>query len=110
MNRTAAGYLSHKIQVGQRGRSLMLHSEACAYMQVAGKYMDFELLDNGMVQLFVTDEQTPRYSEFFSSPITAGEAGVRFQEGEYYYMPHGVNIHADELASVPPQTPTIEAE
>lgn len=109
MPRTAGGYLFHTIEVGQRGRILMPHSEVCMSMRVAGKYMDFEVRERS-VQLFVTDDSTPRYSQHFSSSITMGEAGVKTDEEELYYLPHGIQIHNDPLASEPPRTPANRAD
>lgn len=106
MSRTTGGYLFHHIHVGQQGRILMPHSEVCMYIQVAGKYMDFELRERS-VQLFVTDDSTPRYSQPYSSAITMGEAGIREEPlgsmYPFYYLPHGLRLHDDPLATEPPK-------
>lgn len=105
MPRTTGGYLFHNIAIGQRGRKLMPHSEVCLHMRIAGKYMDFEVRV-GSVQLFVTDDSTPRFTQHFSSTITRGEAGVkRDDDSELYYLPHETQIPNDPLASEPPRTP-----
>ncbi len=101
VDRTAGGYLCYNINVGQRGRKLMPHSEVCMSMQVAGKYMDFEVLD-GSVQLFVTNDKTERFTEHFSAPILLGEAGVKREGKGFYYLPHETDMPADELATVKP--------
>ncbi len=79
----------------------MPHSEVCLSMQIAGKYMDFEVRI-ASVQLFVTDDSTPRYSQHFSSTITMGEAGVKTEDDELYYLPHGIQLPNDPLADEPP--------
>ena len=113
MPRTTGGYLFHHIGVGQQGRTLMPHSEVCIHMRVAGKYMDFEVQERS-IQLFVTDDSTPRYSQHFSSSITMGEAGMkdttepRCGMAPYYYLPHGLQLHDDPLATEPPRTPAKE--
>ena len=104
------GILYHFIEVGGRGRKLMPYSEGCIHMRIAGKYMDFEILEQA-VQLFVTDDNTPRFSQHFSSPILLGEAGVKEHDPPiFYYLPHGLHAHDDPLASEPPRTPTTVPE
>ena len=71
-----------RIHPGERGRKLMPHSEVCCHMRVAGKEMNFELLDKEYpsVQLFRDN------GDYFSGPITYGEAGIfRDDNGFYYY-------------------------
>lgn len=108
MPRTSGGYLFYDIGVGFRGRTLMPHSEVCMHMKIAGKYMDFEILDRG-VQLFVTDDETPRYSQCFSSPILLGEAGLKETDESnqtFFYLPHLTQLPNDPLASEPPHQDT----
>lgn len=72
-----------RIKPGERGYKTMPHSEVCMHMRVAGKRMLFELLDkeHPSVQLFRDD------GEFFSMPITYGEAGVFRDNAGFYYYP-----------------------
>ena len=70
-----------RIHFGEKGKQHMPFSEVCCYMNVAGKEMDFELMDDSMVQLF-----DPGGSPY-SFPITSGEAGLYRDEEGYYYCP-----------------------
>lgn len=98
--RTESGHLCYAIGIGMRGRAIMPHSEACMHMQIADKYMDFEVINGGngiaFVQLFVTDPDVERYTQPFSIPITQGEAGLYPSQGVFdgklpcYYYPHGL--------------------
>jgi hypothetical protein len=74
-----------RIKPGEKGRKVMPHSEVCMHMRIAGKVMDFELLDKEYpsVQLY-TDIDNKHY---FSSPITYGEAGVHRDNAGFYYYP-----------------------
>lgn len=102
-----AQHLTYVIGIGGRGRARMPHSEACMCMKIAGKYMDFEVVDGGegrpFVQLFVTEPGTQRYSQPFSGPITTGEAGLFNTKGMFdtshpcYYHPHGYRHLEDDL-------------
>ncbi len=81
--RSEHGHLCHTINIGQRGRAYMPYSEACVSMLIAGKYMDFAVVEGGkpgdrnpFIQLFVTAPETERFSQVFSSPITSGEGGL----------------------------------
>lgn len=68
---------------GERYQGEMPHSEVCIHMRVAGKIMEFELLENERsVQLYKNGQP-------FSSPILYGEAGVfRDYDGTFYfYLP-----------------------
>lgn len=71
-----------RIKPGEYGRAKMPHSEVCIHMRVAGKEMDFLLIDKEYpsVQLLNPDGSN------FSGPITRGEAGIfEDEEGYYYY-------------------------
>jgi hypothetical protein len=77
-----------KCDRGHRGRKVMPASEACMHMKVTDKPMDFEVTEHGGVQLFVTDDETPAFSQHFSSTITIGEAGLYYNDQgpeEYFY-------------------------
>lgn len=83
-------FLSLDIEIGGRGRKRMPASEVCLHMRVYDQYFDFEIVGDEypMVQLFVTDDETPRFTQMFSMPITLGEAGI-YREGErLYFYPH----------------------
>lgn len=71
--------------LGERYQGEMPHSEVCIHMQVAGKVMEFELLENKRsVQLYKDGRP-------FSSPILCGEAGLFREDCDglsfYYYPP-----------------------
>jgi len=70
---------------GHRGRKVMPHSGVCLHMRIAGKELDFEVRDSGMVQLYREDGSP------LSFPVTSGEAGL-FRDTtdnafEFYYYP-----------------------
>ena len=102
--RSPEGHLTHFIGIGGRGRAIMPSSEVCMHIGVAEKYMDFAVIDGGdgipFVQLFVTEPGTKRFSQHFSAPISAAEAGLldtgsKFDEVgpcpfPLYYHPHSL--------------------
>ena len=102
-----AQHLTYVIGIGGRGRAIMPSSEACVSMKIAGKYMDFAVVDGGegrpFVQLFVTEPRTQRYSQHFSAPITTGEAGLFDTKDTFdtpfpcYYHPHSLRHVEDDL-------------
>jgi len=92
-------FLSHNIELGQRGRKRMPFSEVCMHMRIAGKYMDFELLNKEYPGVQLYEDGRP-----FSGSITTGEAGI-FHDSErgYYYYPHEYNAeNMDDAADNPP--------
>ena len=114
MSHSENGYLFYVIGVGQCGRAIMPHSEACEHLKVAGEYMDFVVLPNSMVQLYKpTENEEDRFIEPFSFPIRTGEAGLYDCESvalpdpyhrvttntPYYYYPHGLRDGDEELAN-----------
>lgn len=103
-------FLQHRIKIGQRGRKRLPASEVCLHMRVYDKYMDFEIVGDKYpgVQLFVTDDKTPRFTQPFSGSITLGEAGIFTDREGYYYYPHeyrDLSDTADPVASEEPITP-----
>lgn len=56
--------------IGDRVELVMPHTGACLSMQVAGKRMRVELLENYMAQLYTLD------GTHYSGPVTWGEAGI----------------------------------
>jgi hypothetical protein len=70
--------------VGHKGRKLMPWSEVCLHMNVQDTQMEFEVLSNGMVQLY-------KNGQVFSAPILSGEAGLYHNsdnEHRFYYHPN----------------------
>ena len=70
---------------GQRGITILPHSEVCVHMRVAGKKMGIEVVSPRAVQLYELPAWKP-----FSFPVLTGEAGV-FSEanGDLYYYGEG---------------------
>lgn len=64
------------VKPGVRRSGLMPYSEVCMYLGVAGKVIEFTLLESGMVQLWEGDRP-------LSFPITSGEAGVTESGDEF---------------------------
>lgn len=103
-------FLRHRIKIGQRGRKRLPASEVCLHMRVYDKYMDFEIVGDKYpgVQLYVTNETTPRFTQQFSGSITLGEAGIFTDADGYYYYPHEYRDFSptvDPVASEEPITP-----
>lgn len=73
-----------RILPGQRGHKVMPHSEVCMHMRIAGKTMDFELLNKQWPGVQLYDSK----GGYFSSSITTGEAGLYRDEEGYYYYPN----------------------
>jgi hypothetical protein len=75
-------WLRVNVVPGVRYLMQMPCTEACMHLRVVDKYMHGELLPGGrMVQLYREDGRP------FSFPITAGEAGMYYdQEAEAYYF------------------------
>jgi len=71
-----------RIESGERGRTVMPHSEVCMHMSVAGRAMLFELLESGHVQL-LNDDGT-----VFSAPVSSGEGGVFSDTEGFYFHSH----------------------
>lgn len=86
--RTSAFPTIIRCPIGYRGRKTMPCSEVCMHMGVADHEIDFEIMANEMVQLYITDDDVTPHAlpQPFSSSILPGEAGIyQDDEGLYYY-------------------------
>jgi len=63
-------------------KAVMHHSEICVDQGIAGKLMAFRMDLNDQVFLY-----DPEVSKPFGGPITAGEAGLFEDGGEWYFHP-----------------------
>jgi len=94
----------HRIEIkpGEKGYAEMPYSEVCMHMRVAGKPMNFLFKDQQYpsVQL-LREDGLP-----FSGPITYGEAGIYYREGEGYYYYRGQNVPS---LSGPVDDPRLES-
>jgi hypothetical protein len=71
-----------RIAPGERGRSVMPHSEVMIHMRLAGQTLPFTYRDTNR------GVQVERDGQPFSFPVSPGEAGIYFDAaGAFYYPP-----------------------
>lgn len=66
-----------RVRPNVRYLNVMPPTEACVHIRVVDRIMQFQMVESGMVQLYKGERR-------YSTPITAGEAGI-YQDGEGYY-------------------------
>lgn len=77
-----------RIKVGEWGQAVMPCSEVCMHMHIADRVMDFQVISERAVQLYIPAYAAQNHGDrrMFSSPILTGEAGIYHDsEGMYYY-------------------------